>query len=487
MKKFWKYLTIVILLLLGLFCIGILYLFFVPGSSLFNISYISHFKDVLTKQYATNDIQKIVVESNKYPVTVLTTESNKAYLKAHDNSFGFVLSNHKTLTVNVSKEKGVLTFVVDEPYGASFDNMSHIELYIPQSKALDLKLSNNNAKTNINSKTINLKNFQYSTDGGDITISNVTITGSLNLELNNADCSIDKSTKLNNADVKLSLNTGKFTANDISFDEIDIVKNTHGSIEIKSCNLLTNEIESAGGHITAKQIKEIDVETSDTNISIDKVTSRAQIVLTKSGSINIKEIGEFVTSQLETYDGSINITKSNASLYLKSTHGNITVNDATYVLDIDNEYGDVNVNFNKKAPTYESNPILKARTLVANVKNGKLTATGVDRTKITLTKNARADITFNKINGYNEILGANGSVIVKLDKNLKYKLTTKTDSGSVRVNLAQISQYNGYTTKEETKTFVNQTEADFNASDNKHELKVSTIQGGLTVLDSYFY
>ena len=40
MKNVWKYVTISFLLLLGLGCAGVLYIFFVPGADIFHITYI---------------------------------------------------------------------------------------------------------------------------------------------------------------------------------------------------------------------------------------------------------------------------------------------------------------------------------------------------------------------------------------------------------------------------------------------------------------
>ena len=77
MKKFWKYFTILILLLIGLFCVGLLYLFFVPSAELFGIKYISLNKDVYTQEYAAESVNTVVLNSRSYDVNIIPSSNQK--------------------------------------------------------------------------------------------------------------------------------------------------------------------------------------------------------------------------------------------------------------------------------------------------------------------------------------------------------------------------------------------------------------------------
>ena len=112
MKKIGKYLIITLLLLLGLCCVGVLYLFFIPNSSLFNISYVSHSTKLSSKQqYLAEDVNKIVLNSNKFEVKISESSSDKISLKVYDQTFGFALvKNNKTSIDEELNPAGVLTF-----------------------------------------------------------------------------------------------------------------------------------------------------------------------------------------------------------------------------------------------------------------------------------------------------------------------------------------------------------------------------------------
>ena len=97
MKSFGKYLTISLLLILGLGCVGVLYLFFIPNSSLFNITYINHHKKYNSKLYTPSEINHIVVNSRSYDVVVEATDNDQIKLEVDSRSFGFVLTKNQNL------------------------------------------------------------------------------------------------------------------------------------------------------------------------------------------------------------------------------------------------------------------------------------------------------------------------------------------------------------------------------------------------------
>ena len=90
MKVFVRYFLIVILLLIGLFALGILYLFFVPGSSLFGITYISYSDNYNSEAYDASNISTIRLNSRAYDVFVVPASSEEISVRVYANSLGFV-------------------------------------------------------------------------------------------------------------------------------------------------------------------------------------------------------------------------------------------------------------------------------------------------------------------------------------------------------------------------------------------------------------
>ena len=149
MKKFWKYFTLTILFLLGLGCVGVLYLFFVPSSTLFGLAYITHNSTIESESYTINELNEVEIVSRNYNVNIVPTEENSVSAKVYSNAFGFVpaKSENVKITSKVNLATNTLTFNISEPYGAMFKASSKIDLFIPSSKIIDLTITNRNAKT----------------------------------------------------------------------------------------------------------------------------------------------------------------------------------------------------------------------------------------------------------------------------------------------------------------------------------------------------
>jgi len=261
-----------------------------------------------------------------------------------------------------------------------------------------------------------------------------------------------------------------------------IVPIKYKKIEVNECETLVENLASVGGSISIGKISQINVKASDTNIYINEVSDGAIIDLTGSGKITINTLKG--VSTLSTNSGSINLNNIETTLTLTSNNGNIRVSNAKYKIKVNTNYGDVSINFSEDAPSYLENS--NARFLIANIANGTLTASGVEHLGTTnknegikITDKGRLFLKMNNIYGENAIDGTNGLVDVVINKDSNYELTTKSNAGYVRVNLAQISQYNGYTTKTETKTNVN-------CSSSVNKLSVSTNNGDLKILDTNF-
>ena len=475
MKVFWKYFLIIILLLIGLCALGVLYLFFVPGSSLFGITYISYHNDYNSNPYDCASIDTIELNSRTYSVSIVPASSENISLKVYANSVGFVLEKNSDVNIQAEVEDGVLTFNVDEPYGAAITNESYIQLRIPTSKSFNIMLKNNNAQTNIDNENLKINNLIYTTESGNFNFSNGEISGNIEANIERADFIIEENAKTNNNNVTLSATSGYFEVLKNVLGDIYIESNKNAVICIKECNDFRSNMNEAGGRIEIETAFYVEINSSDTNIYINNITSGGTISLTKAGKVKIDNV--LATMDITTNSGEISIKNSTAPLILTTDDGKISVNSTYSRVTANSKYGDINVNFNENAESYQNNP--NSRMLQAITNNGKITSSGVENVIITINDNGRADINMKNVFGENIIEGKTGSVSLIIDTNAKYKLYTKTNSGNVSVNLAQISNFGGYTEKEHTE-YVNGTVSDYNNS----TLIVTTTSGSLYIRDT---
>ena len=470
MKKFWKYFTLTILFLLGLCCVGLLYLFFVPNSSLFGIRYISYNHNVNSLAYSIENVETISLNSNAYKVKLVSSEENKISVKLYTNSLGFVLNKNKDALITSSLKDNILTFNITEPTGALFHNSSYIELTIPKSESVNLNIKNNKADLTLDNNNIHINNLTYTTDSGDFILKQASISGTLNLNLNRATFTVEKTVITNSNDVVLNMTSGKFDAEHSSFKNITIESNTRGIVIAKSCENITQETTSAGGRISINTAGFVSVNSSSTNVYIDTITNGANINLTGTGDIKITNLTE--SSYLSTNSGNINIINANSHITIKTNSGNITIPNAKSTLDVQTEYGTINISYSDTATN---------RSLSAILNDGKIIASGLEKINLVINGNGRAPIDMKDVIGSSSVVGNTGSVFIKVNKNSVYKLKTESE-GSVKVNLAQISQYGGYTTGILTTTYVNCDSSDY----KNNTLEVSTKTGNLTILDSNF-
>ena len=222
MKNFGKYFTLTILLLLGVGCIGVLYLFFVPGSTLFNIKYISYNEKTETS-FNIKDIHTLNVNSRSYEVKINSTENEDVVVVVYSNSFGFVTTKNSITNISSSIKDGILALNITEPHGFALPNSSYVEIRIPEGTNLNLGLTNKGADTSFISNKININNFAYTTTNGYLTLNNVNINGNLDLDINKATFKIDETVNTSNSNLKLKVSTGKFYANNSTFKNINII------------------------------------------------------------------------------------------------------------------------------------------------------------------------------------------------------------------------------------------------------------------------
>ncbi len=472
MKKFSKYFTITILLLIGLCAVGVLYIFFIPNSNLFGICYISYNQEYFSKSLESNNVSKIVLNSTDYDVKVVPSINDKISVKVYANSLGFLLVKNKEVSISHTVEASTLTFNIKEPTGAVVRNRSYIELRLPADMTISVGINNNNASSSITNEDLTIQNLYYKSNHGSLDISNSTINGLIDLDLNNSTFTLNNTTKTNNNRVNIDVAGGKFDASNAVLGDIIINKNDKGVILAKSCTRLTEKTSRAGGRINIKKVETIDLETSDTNVYIDEIVNSGNIIMTASGNINIGTCQSQMN--IKASNGHINIKEAKQGIILTTSNGNINVENAYSFIQAKSTYGDIKVNYNEDADHTTGDGATK-RTFTAETENGKITATGVEKVNITITKNGRANIQMDNVIGVNSISAGNGSVYVEFTYGASFDLTTSSKSGSVDVN------YQGLEIPhldKNTKTF--------NVNDSKgvNSLKVESNAGSLKIRDN---
>lgn len=487
MKKIWKYIVISLLLTLGLFCVGILYIFFVPGATLFNITYINYNKHQESNKYLADYASNIVINSRAYETKVYYSEDETIYLKAYSNSFGFVHKANNRFEVKTKQDYSTLTFTVIEPHGFATNNNSYIELFLPETQTYNLTISNFKAKTTINSAKVKINNLTYSTTKGDFNFAKGELKGNLNLNLNKSDFKISKDVITNENDVNLKISTGSFSARNSNLGDVSISSNTRGKINLGECKDIRSNHKSSGGQISATKVQHVSITAGDTIVSLDEVTNAASIDMKNSGRVSIKKLSG--VSSISTNSGNINLGTTLSPVTVKSESGNIKITDAYKTISLTSNYGDSTVSFSESAPSYTENT--SSRVLYASIRNGSLTANGIEHIGevnnstesstggVKIRGNGRVLLNMNNVYGVNSASGNNGNLKIVLNKASQYILNTQSSGGSVRVNLTQISEYNGYTNKELRTTCVN-------CSSSQNTLTATTGYGYLTVLDTNF-
>lgn len=513
MKKIGNYLLILVLLVLGLFMIGLLYLFLIPNASLFGITYISDKINKYSPGYSiTNEdavINSIVVNSNAFDVRVVDASSeDEVSVRAFSNSFGFVLKKNSEISISSKLFDGVLTINVTEPTGLMVKNDSFIQLRLPKTlSGVDVTLKNNSATTTLNTES-SIKDFSYTTNYGDLKINNANITGDISLNVKRAESTLSNTVALNNNNVTLNLTSGNFVTGDkVKLGNVTLNSMTTGRVNIKECAGFTAEINEAGGNINIGTINgALKIYSSDTKVNIiEQNAGLCDINLTKSGSIKIGTVKNFITAK--THNGAIQIDKAQASADLKSSAGNISVNSAYQKMFVETTSGNINIVYAEDAGSYSTqiNDRYLNRSTEIKTESGYVKVTGADNINLDITNNgmSSADIYMHDVLGTNVIKGGKGDIYIETPSNrniteesemYKYTLTTSSEKGEVSVNLSQTTSLgtNGYSTNVKVVTYVgknsenqNLTEEDLAKPENKpwvdNTLTLSTTTGNLTM------
>ncbi len=449
MKKFGKYLIITLLLLLGLCCIGVLYLFFVPNSSLFGICYISLNSSTDSQVYAQSQYESlhtISLNSGAYNVEIVPTSGETISVSVFSNSFGFVLKKNSVTSITSKIENGSLTFNVTEPNGAAIKNRSKIYLYVPAALNKNLLLTNNSAATGIalygGEEDLSINNLTYKTSSGNFTLSHCKVAGDLRLEIGSATFTIGDNVSAENSTIYLSMTNGRFESA-AALNNITIEKNDYGTVDVSECTNLISDNSDAGGRVKINKVHHIALKGGDTNVEINTIDNGG-IELSRAGRINIDTVETYLIAT--TKYGNININKTNGPVRLSSEDGSINVAAAygNVQADTPNGSGDIDVTFADDAASYAVNK--EARSFVSETANGKIIVHGAERVDVKITDRGRAEIYMDNVYGENKVDGENGEVYIFV-KELEateapegwahYKLSTHSDNGDVNVYMHQ--------------------------------------------------
>ena len=484
MKKVSKYLTITLLMLLGLCSVGVLFLFFVPDSSIFGITYISKQVQVASTPVSASSINRVVLNSRSYNVNIKSTNEGNIYAEIDSKSFGFVHKKNKTATISQNSYNNSLLLDIAEPKGFIYGNNSSVTLYLPKSSAMSLSINNKNATVTVNDESVTIKNLYYNANKGKLNLINGSVTGSIDLNLSKSTCTIYKEFKTNRNATTIKTTTGKLIAKESVLGNVEVLSSKRGTIQIFECKDFIFKPTVAGGVVGIDKLEQAQVITSDTNLYFGKITSGGTIEMSDSGKVQIEELNG--SASITTKSGNITINKSLSPISVKSKTGNITINNAYQGVTIDAVSGKVTVSFAEDAKSDKNTATGEYyRTLHATLKGADLTAYGVEHvgeigTNSGIYASGNGKVTIHMINvfGTNDIKTNSNSCFVKITKTATYTLTTNSSHGSVRVNLTQTPEYNGYTDITKRVTHVN------SSSQCANTLNVSTESGHLTLVDT---
>ena len=212
MKTFWKYFSIILLLLIGLCMLGILYLFFVPNSSIFGLRYLSLNETIYSDGYTADNFNKVTVNSHAYEVHVEASDSENIIVSLYVNSLGFTLVDNSNYSIDTDIDGSELVFDITEPTGALVRNDSHITVMIPADTSIALELNNDSANTYIDHSSLNITELSYTTKSGDFEFTSGSVSGAMDLDIGKADFKIGAEVGTNNNSVTIHSTTGLFDA-----------------------------------------------------------------------------------------------------------------------------------------------------------------------------------------------------------------------------------------------------------------------------------
>ena len=486
MKKVFKYISIALLLFLGLIFGCVLYLFFVRGSAIFGITYISYNEQKNTISYPSNVIDNIELNTGSFAVDIVNTSSKDLYCNLKVKMFGFtkVDSSRYNVDSEYEQDSKTLRITITEPHGFAVNSGSKITLYVPNNLSFVKSLAINNSNSSVQSNLIKttIGNLDYKTNSGKLSLNTGKGFYSMNLDIGKGSVVLSKDLTIENIKTSLSITSGLFDASEVELGTVKLINNQRGIIRIGKCvSFISDNEGDYGGTISINETTQIKYYAADTILNLDKINNPTDptaldIILTKSGSVNINELN--TPGQIETNSGKITIASAHTTISkAASKSGNIIITNADQTVRCKSESGNVRVTFSDTVINMISNP--NGKTLIVDdIKSGSLSVSGVNHFEINSSGKGKIDVDANLLYGSNRISGASGNVNVKFDHDSVAVISASSSSGTTRINTSSVPEYNG-TINTANKVYVNCNEAEEPIANS---LLVTTISGNITII-----
>ncbi len=396
-RGFFSYLLILLGVVLAFVTICVCIMIFSPGTEIFGFSYFSEKtgeKEILNatvyngeekiegetfdlnNEGQMNDINSLVLKSNKYSISVKqkekTTDSVKSALTVIVNTTisGFVKDNKVKTEIfcKYFKDTKTLEIVANAPTGfLNFNNTAYIEVLFPTdfNKEINIQIENengniylgNNSSANIESNTLNVNKLDVNIKSGNLNGYNYFAI---------ADSTKDSSIKTQKGKINfesaisaknLTLETETGNINLIS-ENLDIantlkIKSNSSFVEIKKATAKSFDFDVAGGKIYAGELtghiifsqnsNSCDFQANTINGSLligtintdfDKIITKTSVLIKDSingkatistnGEVNIAKINSSIlTSTIRTNSAKISVCEVEANIDVVSNSGQI--------------------------------------------------------------------------------------------------------------------------------------------------------------------
>jgi len=485
-KRILNFVLVTILLLLGLFCVGLLYLFFVPNSTLFGVTFISRNNKALSETYHYDDVQLVKLSANRFDIEICESPNNDIYVQTLDKSLGYTTVKNKNMIIKSELVNNVVTYTITEPTGALFKSSSYVKLFVPNQKIIDVKIVNNKSETIIEDSNVVVGNLSYTTKSGDIVFEKGKVKNKISLNLNKADCEFEREFQLEDANLDIKSTSGKVEAKRLNFNNVNILENKNAVIQINQCNSISQSNPSTGGKIEINKLNTASITAGDTNIIINEVAVGVNIDLKKSGYVKINSFldnSNSETSSIITNSGDITISNCKSSIIVNTKDGNINISNAYRYCKATSTSGNITISYAEDAQSFDADGISRSAYIVTTT--GKINLTGVEYLPILeIKQDGSATVNFTNVLGENEIIANEGNIGVVIDMNAKFNFKSTSNAGDVKVNFTQTEKTGGWTDKripkDENKDFISIN----NYNDTKNSLSITSTSGNIYVVDT---
>jgi len=452
-NKIGLYLLVLFAISISLFIICIGYLFLIPKSELFGITYI---KDTTKKTYSSIDydidlIKTIEIKSDKYNINLIS--SNKIEdirFEVYNDFNGFVKTkkSENKINLNYNPSNDSLVLETKTVSGWVDNGSSKINLIIPEvlfDETHNIKLSANK-KCNINIegfKDAKFGSVEVSLSRGDFYFDNISINN-LYIKSNRGEIVAGKNVAGEIETLTLDLGRNKVNflkagkAEDILKEENSIYSDINFKINkliLRACEKNTDlkfyrcgKILSdtgcvlSGGKITVAECDMFSIESKD--FSIDAYCVNDNTYINKfnavgTGAVSVREVKNI--SDFKTKNGKIYVGKAEKEIVLESKSGTIQLDSARYGVTAISEMGNVNIKFDKELDN--SNGQLGIIDSLRTV-SGVVKVYGVNKINLIATGKADIYLEFDKVVGDSEIIltEAKSKIVVPKDEAVELKV-----------------------------------------------------------------